>query len=106
MMDELSPAAFEQRRRSGELWQLLDVREPWERELAQIKGAHTIPMAEVPDRWRELDNERPVAVLCHSGVRSARVAAYLIQVGFSSVANITGGIDAWSQEVDESVPRY
>jgi rhodanese-related sulfurtransferase len=65
-----------------------------------------MPMAEVPGRLHELNRNDSVAVLCHSGVRSARVAAWLIQQGFESVANIEGGIDAWSVEVDGTIPRY
>ncbi len=104
--ENLSPVALRDRRDNGELWQLLDVRETWEVELANVVGAVHIPMAEVPHRHQELKRDRPLAVLCHSGVRSARVAAYLLEIGFNTVANIAGGIDAWSQEVDSSVPRY
>ena len=82
--DELTPAAFERRRRSAELWQLLDVREAWELGLAELPGAVHIPMSEIPDRHVELDRNQPVAVLCHSGVRSARVAAYLLELGFET----------------------
>ena len=106
MIEEVSPADFHKRRADGELWQLLDVREPWEIEVASVDDAICLPMTEIPERLNELDRARPVAVLCHSGVRSARVAAFLMQNGFASVANVTGGIDAWSQTVDRSVPRY
>ena len=104
--DELTPEAFVERRRSGELWQLLDVREAWELELAGIPGAVHIPMSEVVGRHGELHRDQPVAVLCHSGVRSAQVANYLLAQGFGTVANIVGGIDAWSTDLDPSVPRY
>ena len=63
-------------------------------------------MAEIPSRQTELDADKPVAVLCHSGGRSAKVADFLAGLGFSRVANIAGGIDAWAQEVDNSLPRY
>jgi rhodanese-related sulfurtransferase len=85
---------------------LLDVREPWERELAVIDPSLHIPMQEVPARVDELPRDRPIVVYCHTGVRSAMVAGYLAQRGFSSVANLSGGIDAWSVEVDPEVPRY
>lgn len=89
---------------------LLDVREPWEVELASLQrpGLHTLnlPMGDVPHRLGELDAGRPVVCMCHHGVRSARVASYLEQAGFPSVYNLSGGIDAWSQQVDPSVPRY
>lgn len=106
MFEELSPTDLRERRESGEAWILLDVREPWEIELAHIDGTLNIPMAQVPGRLDELDREQPIAVLCHSGGRSSRVAALLVQTGFSRVANVTGGIDAWAVEVDQSIPRY
>ena len=89
---------------------VLDVREPWELEVAglQPQGFElvTIPMNEVPARLGELDPDRPVACLCHHGTRSQRVAMYLVSNGFGQVANIAGGIDAWSLERDAAVPRY
>lgn len=106
MFDKLRPADFVSRRDDGELWQLLDVREPWEIEIASIEASHRIPMSEIPARYSELDPRVPVAVLCHSGGRSARVADYLAGLGFARVANIEGGIDAWSRECDPAIPRY
>ena len=106
MFEELGPADFVRRRDDGELWQLVDVREPWEVEIVHLEGAIRIPMAEITARYTELDVDRPVAVLCHSGGRSARVAGYLAARGFPRVANIVGGIDAWALEVDPSLTRY
>jgi rhodanese-related sulfurtransferase len=63
-------------------------------------------MGELTGRLTELDPSRPLACLCHHGARSLRVAAFLEQQGFAQLANITGGIDAWSREHDASVPRY
>jgi rhodanese-related sulfurtransferase len=63
-------------------------------------------MGEIPARLQELDPGRPVACLCHHGARSMRVAMFLAQNGFSRVANVAGGIDAWSLQRDPSVPRY
>lgn len=90
---------------------LLDVREPWEFELASLRtdGLETLnlPMSQIVQRVAELDPSRPTVCLCHHGVRSAQVAAFLEQRhGFASVTNFTGGIDAWSVEVDARVPRY
>lgn len=106
MIEDITPSEFERICESGELWQLLDVREAWETEIARIDRTINIPMSEVPARVAELDASQPVAVLCHSGGRSAQVANYLSQSGFDRVANISGGIDAWSSDVDESIPRY
>ena len=89
---------------------VLDVREPWEVQTASIKpdgfDVIAIPMNEIPARLGELDADRPVACLCHHGARSQRVAMFLAQQGFAKLANISGGIDAWSQQRDPSVPRY
>jgi rhodanese-related sulfurtransferase len=85
---------------------LLDVREPYERELANIEPSLHIPMSEVPERVGEIPKDREIVVYCHSGARSAMVAGFLASRGFRSVANLDGGIDAWSVEVDPGVPRY
>lgn len=89
---------------------VLDVREPWELETASVKADGftllCIPMNAIPARLAELNSEHPVACLCHHGGRSMQVANYLAHSGFSHVANIAGGINAWSSEVDSSVPRY
>lgn len=103
---DLTPKEYLRRSGSGELWQLLDVREPWEIETAGLDRTINIPMRDIPSRHAELDPGRPVAVICHTGGRSARVAEFLEARGFSTVANIRGGIDAWSREIDRSIPRY
>jgi rhodanese-related sulfurtransferase len=112
MFEEMAPAELVSRCRSGERWQLVDVREPWEVELARVgptprMPVSNIPLAEIPARHPELEASVPVAVLCHSGGRSARAAAFLVQEGrFSRVSNVSGGIDAWSVTVDPAIPRY
>ena len=89
---------------------VLDVREPAELRAACVVADGfelvSIPMNEVAQRLAELDPERPVACLCHHGARSQRVALFLEHNGFAAVANIAGGIDAWSLERDPAVPRY
>lgn len=89
---------------------VLDVREPHELRTASIKADGfeliTIPMGVIPPRLNELDPNQPVACLCHHGVRSMQVANFLQAHGFQHVANVAGGINAWSSEVDPSVPRY
>ncbi len=89
---------------------VLDVREPSELQRASIRAdgfelLH-IPMGVIPPRLNELDPARPVACLCHHGGRSMRVAQFLEYQGFQHVANISGGINAWSMQVDPSIPRY
>lgn len=105
-MLSLTPAELIARQNSGELWRLLDVREPWETEIARIEDAVFVPMQQLPARLAELDVQEPIAVLCHTGVRSAQVADFLLQQGFKTVANVEGGIDAWSTSVDNSLARY
>ena len=106
MIEDMTPSDFLRRRETGELWALLDVREPWEIDIARIEETIDIPMSEIMERIPELDTSQCVAVLCHSGGRSAQVANYLVQAGFDRVANILGGINAWSLDIDDSIPRY
>ncbi len=85
---------------------VLDVREPWEIETAKIVGSVSIPMREIPARSEELDDDAPIVCLCHHGARSAQVAMFLESRGHANVFNLQGGIDAWSRQVDPSVPTY
>jgi rhodanese-related sulfurtransferase len=89
---------------------VLDVREPQELRAASVQPQGfellAIPMNEIPARLAQLDPDQPIACLCHHGGRSQRVAMFLAQNGFTKLANIAGGIDAWSRERDPSVPRY
>lgn len=89
---------------------VLDVREAAELQAARVTPegftVTAIPMADIPSRIAELDPARPIACLCHHGVRSQRVAAFLQARGFANVVNIAGGIEAWSSELDPAVARY
>lgn len=86
---------------------ILDVRHDWELELANLGSrALHIPMGDIQSRMHELPTDKSILVLCHHGGRSYRVAEFLKSQGFDDVVNIDGGIDAWSNEVDQSVPRY
>src|SRR6266487_4179114 len=89
-----------------EAFELIDVREPFEYEIARIDGAKLIPLAEIGERTEELQREQPIVVHCHSGTRSAQAVRLLQQRGFSNVYNLEGGIDAWSDQIDPSVPKY
>jgi rhodanese-related sulfurtransferase len=106
MIDEVTPAEFVRRRDAGEDLVLLDVREPRELALASVPGAVHIRMSEVPARLGELDREREIVVMCHSGVRSLAVARFLQQQGYDRVANLAGGIARWGREVDPSMRQY
>ncbi|HEX5236814.1 MAG TPA: rhodanese-like domain-containing protein [Silvibacterium sp.] len=86
---------------------LLDVREPWEYEEAHIEGSVSMPMGDVPSRaLQELDPEAHVIAICHHGVRSMSVTAWLRDQGFEKAQSLRGGIDAWSAQIDPSIPRY
>ena len=107
MVQTVSPVQVSARlRNGGPPLLLLDVREPEERRVAHIEPSLFIPMDQVPYRLDEIPRDRAVVVYCHSGARSAMVAGFLEAQGFADVANLTGGIDAWSRRVDPSVPRY
>ena len=84
---------------------LLDVRQPEEYETARIEGASLIPLSELPGRLAELPKDRPLVVLCHHGMRSAHAVRHLREAGFDAL-NLTGGIDAWSRQIDPTVPNY
>lgn len=109
VVPELTPEQFRNRwpeKTDSDNVVLLDVREPAELQLAALEGAVHIPMREVPQRLHELDRETALVVVCHGGARGRQVAGYLLGAGFEHVFNLTGGIDAWSQEIDPQVPRY
>lgn len=96
---------LKQRRDAGEEIFLLDVREPFEQQIAQIGGT-LIPLNDVPQRLQEIPRDREVIVHCKSGGRSQRAAEFLQQSGYSNVKNLAGGILAWSDQVDPSIPKY
>lgn len=86
---------------------LLDVREAWEYEEARIEGSILMPMGDVPGRaHQELDSESHIIAICHHGMRSMSVTAWLRDQGFDQAQSLRGGIDAWSAEIDPSIPRY
>jgi len=89
-----------------EPFELIDVREPFEYEIARIDGAKLIPLGEIAERVNELQRERPIVVHCHSGQRSAQAVRLLQQRGFANLYNLEGGSDAWSDQIDPSVPKY
>ncbi len=104
---EISDGELKALRDGGADLVLLDVREPWEYEAARIAGSKHIPMGDIPARFnQELDPESHIVVVCHHGVRSMNVTAWLRQQGFDKVQSLRGGIDRWAREVDPTVPLY
>ena len=85
---------------------VLDIRETWEVERASIPGTHHLPMSQIVARISELDPKQPVICMCHHGGRSMQVGAWLETQGFVDVTNLTGGIEAWSLQVDATIARY
>jgi rhodanese-related sulfurtransferase len=103
---ELDVETFRDWREREEPHVLLDVREAIELETAAVEGATWIPMGEIVDRAGEIPNDVPVVVMCHHGGRSAKVADYLCGAGRSNIYNLTGGIDAYAERIDDSIARY
>ena len=85
---------------------LLDCRQPEEHEFARFEGGILIPMEEIPTRVGELSASQPIVVYCHLGGRSLMVTQWLRENGFPDAKSMRGGIDAWSQQIDPSIPRY
>jgi rhodanese-related sulfurtransferase len=102
---QITVKELKQRLDAGEDVQLIDVREPYEYQIAQI-GGKLIPQNDVPNRLNEIDRNREVVVHCKSGGRSQRIAEFLQQAGYPRVVNVAGGITAWSDEIDPKVPKY
>ena len=90
----------------GETVVLIDVREPWEYNIAKIQGAQLIPLGTLATEYKKLDSNAEIVIHCKMGMRSMDAAQFLLQQGFKNVKNLTGGIIAWSQQIDPSVPIY
>jgi rhodanese-related sulfurtransferase len=105
-VNEISVTDLKSKHDAGEDFLLLDVREPDEIATASIAWAKTIPMREVPQHLAELPADKPIAVMCHGGGRSGRITQFLNENGFPNAVNVAGGIDAWSTQIDPSVPTY
>ena len=105
MIQDLAPKEFQDYLVANEVT-LVDVREQWEFDICQIRGAILMPMGEIAKSYVNLNMDSKIALYCHSGIRSMHVADFLLSKGFNSLANLQGGIDAWAQEVDTTVERY
>lgn len=86
--------------------EIIDVREPFEREICAIADSKFIPMRQIPENVAALPRDKHLLILCHHGGRSMRVTQFLRAQGFSNVTNIAGGIEAWAEEVEPGMPRY
>ena len=85
---------------------ILDVREKWEYDICHIENSVHIPMGQITEKKDDLNHSGTIIVVCHHGVRSRMVAKYLDGNGFVNIINLSGGIDAWSNEIDPSMTKY
>jgi adenylyltransferase/sulfurtransferase len=108
MPQQIRPRELAKMIANGQPVRLLDVRQPAEHQAAALPGSTLIPLGELAARVGELDAPKDslVVVYCHHGIRSQNGAVFLERAGFTNVASLAGGIDAWSREVDPEVPRY
>src|SRR5262249_38248335 len=103
---EIEPSALRVRFERGEPLTLIDVREPHEWEIARLEGAKLVPIATRPYRLGELNTADEIVAYCRTGSRSRKAVEILREAGFRKVKNLTGGIHAWADQVDPSVPKY
>lgn len=102
----ISPKELKARLDKGDSLVLLDVREQWEYAIAKLMNSVLIPLGTLPHSIGKLDRNSEIIAICHHGMRSADATNFLLQQGFSNVKNLVGGIDAWSAQVDGTIPRY
>ena len=105
MIQDLTPKEFKDYLIDDEVI-LVDVREQWEFDICQIKGAILIPLGEIAKSYLNLNKDSKLAIYCHSGIRSIHVADFLLSQDSQTLANLQGGIDAWAQEIDTTLERY
>ena len=105
-VENISPADYAQLKNSPNPPVLIDVREPWEFAYARMEGAQLRRLADIHEWVDTLDKSAAYVLVCHHGVRSEMACQVLARLGFQRVLNLQGGIDAWSREVEPSMPRY
>ena len=105
---EITPRELARHLENGHAVRMIDVRQPWENELARLPGSVLIPLGDLSQRLHEIPTDATalVVIYCHHGVRSLSAVDYLQRLGLYHVRSLAGGIDAWSCEVDPTVPRY
>lgn len=106
MVGEVGPRELADELAAGARPVLLDVREADELEISRLPGIVHLPMGEVAERLGELDSTAPTVVVCRTGNRSGRVAEFLVGQGFTDVRNLVGGMNAWAEVVDPTMPTY
>ncbi len=106
MIQNLTPLQIKEILESGEKIRLIDVREEWEYKIAKIPGSELMPLSRFVEFIPSLDPKDKIIVYCHKGVRSLNVCYYLFNAGFDRIINLNGGIDAWVDEIDNSISKY
>jgi rhodanese-related sulfurtransferase len=106
MYQSITPQQVKERLEAGDRFRFIDVREPHEYAAARVSEAELLPLTRFNEWIESLSADEEIVVMCHHGVRSANVCLYLTRNGFEKVYNVEGGIDLWSVEADENVPRY
>jgi rhodanese-related sulfurtransferase len=106
MIRQLSARELSDKLKGSDKPVVLDVREPWELQVCALADSVNIPMGQIPARAGELPKDVEIVVMCHHGVRSQHVAAFLNSQGFTNLCNLKGGIAAWAREVDPKMPTY
>jgi rhodanese-related sulfurtransferase len=108
MPHEITPRELAKQIENGQSVHLVDVRQVWENQIAKLPGSQLIPLNELPTRAFEIpsDSATLLVLYCHHGIRSMSAAECLQRLGHANVRSLAGGIDAWSCEVDPTVPRY
>lgn len=104
-MKELTVQDLKEKKDNNDSFTLLDVREEFEFHISNIDG-QLIPLDQLNDRLNELDKEKEVVVMCRTGGRSAKACELLTENGFKNVSNLKGGVNAWAQEIDTTLPVY
>jgi rhodanese-related sulfurtransferase len=99
-------AELDRRRAAGETITILDVREPWELDIARFPDALAIPLGTLPTRVGEVPTDHPVVVVCHHGMRSYKAMSWLRQNGVANAINLDGGIDAWARLIEPTMGVY
>jgi len=103
---EIDISTLLETRGKGQIVPIVDIREPWEREICALPESLGIPLGELPTRLKELPKGGTLVLICHHGVRSLQAAAWLRRNGFDGAVSLRGGIDAWATEVDPEMRRY
>lgn len=106
MIGKMSVTELDSKMKTKQRPYMLDVREPSEREICKLEDDKNIPLKDLPNRLSELNKDQEILIYCRSGGRSMQACQYLAEQGFTNVTNLTGGVLAWSDYVDPTMPKY